>query len=89
MTIIVDERHAYAECETCSKQILVEMNIWLNLASGAIWCFDPEELPEGWTYTVEPYPASENFIYCPEHTIGVMAHTEDGTDTKERELCRD
>ncbi len=83
MTTIIDDRHGYAVCKICSKQVLVELDIWANTKSDAVWIFDPEGLPEGWSYTIEPYPALNNFIYCPEHTTGVMAHTEDGSDTKE------
>ena len=63
----MDEREAYVECKVCSRRLLVECTVWLNLASGAVWCYDPEDLPEGWGYTCEPYPISKTFIYCLDH----------------------
>ena len=64
------ERISYVECKVCSKLLQVECNVWLNLASGGDWHFDPEDLPEGWSYTVEPYPSLKNSVYCPDHKLG-------------------
>ena len=68
----LDERHAYAICHVCFETILVTLNVWLNLESGGDWHFDPEELPEGWSYVIEPYPSRLNLIYCPEHSVEEM-----------------
>ena len=61
------ERISYVNCEVCARQLQVECNVFLYLGSGADWHFDPEDLPEGWGYTIEPYPSTKNYIYCPEH----------------------
>ena len=74
----MDESHAYVVCEMCSKQILVELTVQI----GDEWIFDPEDLPDGWMYTVELYPSQHNYIYCPEHT-GAIKPTLDGSETKE------
>ena len=62
----MDENQAYVKCKVCSKQLLVECTYRIN----GNWCYDPEDLPEGWSYTIEPYPSKKNYIYCPEHESG-------------------
>ena len=62
------DRDSYVACHVCSKQILVRCNVFLRLASGPDWHFDPEDLPEGWSYVIEPYPSLKNLIYCPNHS---------------------
>ena len=62
------DRDSYVVCHVCSKQILVRCNVFLRLGSGADWHFDPEDLPEGWSYVIEPYPSKKNLIFCPDHT---------------------
>ena len=73
----MDDRDSYVKCQTCSKAIKVRCNAWLNLASGGDWHFDPEDLPEGWSYTIEPYPSMKNYVYCPEHSICELREAND------------
>ena len=62
----MEERKGYIKCRVCHRKLLVECNYMIN----DNWCFDPEDLPEGWTYSIEPYPSLKNFLYCPEHETG-------------------
>jgi len=59
------DNQAYVECRVCHRQLLVECHFEIN----SYWQYDPEDLPDGWNYTIEPYPSTKNYIYCPEHKL--------------------